>query len=349
VIVPDSADVTTDVTAELLRYAEACRTAIPAYLPADGVTPYLRTPVADYLARPGKGLRPALCLATCEAFGGAVADAIPSAVAIELLHTAFLVHDDLADGSELRRGQPTLHERYGAALALNAGDALGVYAMSALEDNRAGLGGSLAGQIAAEFEFMARQTVDGQALDLGWRIDNRLDIGPDDYLELIMRKTCWYTTILPLRVGAITGSRGRADVEPMIRFGFLLGAAFQIQDDILNLTASGGAYGKEPLGDLLEGKRTLMLIHVLAAMSPADRNRIEGFLAAPRASRGREDAIWVAARMEALGSIAFAKAFAAGIASDAATAFAAAFAGVGETSAKAFVRSMIPFMVERTW
>ena len=82
------------------------------------------------------------------------------------------------------------------------------------------------------------QTVAGQALELGWRIDNRLDLDPDDYLELIMRKTCWYTTVLPLRLGALIGSDGRVDLEPFIGFGFNLGAAFQIQDDILNLTAT---------------------------------------------------------------------------------------------------------------
>ncbi len=337
------------VEADLRRYADLCRAAIPGYLPEAGGPVHLVDPVADYLGRPGKGLRPALCLATCEAFGGSLEDALPSAVAIELLHTAFLVHDDLADGSELRRGAPTLHRRYGLPLALNAGDALAVYALAALRRTRDRLGPALAERIAAEFEFMARQTVEGQALDLGWRIDNRLDLQPSDYLDLIMKKTCWYTTILPLRAGAIAGSRGRADIEPMIRFGFLLGAAFQIQDDILNQVADGGAYGKEPLGDLLEGKRTLMVIHVLAAAQPDDRARIERFLAASRPERTYDEAAWVARCMDDCGSVGFARAFAAGIASDAESAFAAAFAAVPASPARDFVRALIPFMVERTW
>jgi geranylgeranyl diphosphate synthase type II len=164
-----------------------------------------------------------------------------------------------------------------------------------------------------------------------------------------MKKTCWYTTILPLRVGAIAGSRGRADAEPLIRFGFLLGAAFQIQDDILNEVSVEGDYGKEPLGDLLEGKRTLMLIHVLAAAAPDDRVRIERFLAASRRERTFDEAAWVARCMERYGSVAFARAFAAGIASDAAAAFAGAFAAVPESRSRDFVRALIPFMVERTW
>jgi geranylgeranyl diphosphate synthase, type II len=79
-----------------------------------GVSQYLRAPAAEYLERGGKGLRPALCLATCTAFGGEVEDGLPSAAAIELLHTAFLVHDDVEDDTDLWRGEPTLHRKYGS-------------------------------------------------------------------------------------------------------------------------------------------------------------------------------------------------------------------------------------------
>ena len=179
------------------------------------MSPYLGIPAADYLGRAGKGLRPALCLATCEAFGGDVEDALPSAAAIELLHTAFLVHDDVEDDSELRRGAPTLHRRYGRAVAMNAGDGLAVLALGALRDNERRLGRRLAARIWSEFDFMARQTVDGQARELGWQLEGRTDLTPDDYLDMIMQKTCWYTTLLPLRVGALIGcprgGRPRAD------------------------------------------------------------------------------------------------------------------------------------------
>ena len=201
---------------------------------------YVGVPAADYLQRAGKGLRPALCLATCTAFGGDVEDALPSAAAIELLHTAFLVHDDVEDDSELRRGGPTLHRQYGRALAMNAGDGLAVLALGALRDNQCRLGRRLAARIWSEFDLMARQTVDGQARELGWQREGRTDLTPDDYLDMIIQKTCWYTTLLPLRVGALIGARKRVDLEPMLRFGFFLGAAFQIRDDILNLVGTRG-------------------------------------------------------------------------------------------------------------
>jgi geranylgeranyl diphosphate synthase type II len=312
-----------------------------------GHHPYLAAPMSDYPSRKGKALRPSICLATCEAFGGPLDDALPSAVAIELLHNAFLVHDDIEDASLLRRGEPTLHRRYGTPLALNAGDGLALQALATLRENIDLLGPRLADRIMVEFDFMSQQTVAGQALELGWCRDNRIDLGPDDYLELIMKKTCWYTTVLPLRIGALVGSRGTAELDPMIEFGFHLGAAFQIRDDILNLVGDPDVYGKEALGDLLEGKRTLMLIHLLASADPADRRWLVAFLARVPAERQREDVARVLELMESYGSIAFASEFATGVARSATASMDAAFAGLDDTPALRFIACLVPYMIER--
>ena len=309
--------------------------------------PYLAVPMSDYPTRGGKALRPSLCLATCEAFGGPLDDALPSAVAIELLHNAFLIHDDIEDASLLRRGEPTLHRRYGTPLALNAGDGLALQAMATLRENIDLLGPRLADRIMVEFDFMSGQTVAGQALELGWCKDNRTDLEPDDYLDLIMKKTCWYTTVLPLRVGALIGSRGTAELDPMIEFGFHLGAAFQIRDDILNLVGDPGVYGKEALGDLLEGKRTLMLIHLLASAGPADRRWLVAYLGRAPAHRPPQDVARVFELMMTYGSIAFAAEFAAGVARSALTSMDAAFAGLDDSPARRFIACLVPFMIER--
>ncbi len=309
--------------------------------------PYLAAPMSDYPSRRGKALRPSMCLATCEAFGGPLGDALPSAVAIELLHNAFLVHDDIEDASLLRRGEPTLHRRYGTPLALNAGDGLALQALATLRENIDLLGPRLADHIMMEFDFMSQQTVAGQALELGWCRDNRIDLEPDDYLELIMKKTCWYTTVLPLRVGALVGSRGTAELDPMIEFGFHLGAAFQIRDDILNLVGDPGVYGKEALGDLLEGKRTLMLIHLLASADPADRRWLVAYLARVPAERRREDVARVLELMLSYGSIAFASEFATGVARSATASMDAAFAGLDDAPALRFIACLVPYMIER--
>jgi geranylgeranyl diphosphate synthase, type II len=332
---------------ELAGYHALARRAALGYLRADGASHYLRAPAAEYLERGGKGLRPALCLATCGAFGGEVEDALPSAAAIELMHTAFLVHDDVEDDSDLRRGEPTLHRQYGRALAINAGDGLAVLALGALRDNESRLGRRLSSRIWSEFDFMARQTVDGQALELGWQREGRIDLTADDYLDLIMKKTCWYTTVLPLRVGALIGTKGAVNLEPLLRFGFFLGAAFQIRDDILNLTGSPAAYGKEPLGDLREGKRTLMLAHLLAAADPGDHARVLHYLALQPAERSAALISQILTMMHNHGSVAFADEFARGIARSAAVAFEEAFARAPDSPARRFIGDLIPYMVER--
>lgn len=333
----------------LARYARIARFACEEYLPREGSLAYLVHPAADYVGRPGKGIRAALCFAACEAFGGDEDDARPSAAAIELMHNAFLVHDDVQDASTRRRGGPTLHEIHGIPLAINAGDALMVSSLRALRNNTKTLGARLGDLVVSEFEFMAQQTVDGQALELGWRKDNRLDLEPADYVDLIMKKTCWYTTVLPLRVGALIGSRGAADVEPMIGFGFSLGAAFQIRDDVLNVSGDPEAHGKEPYGDVYEGKRTLVLVHLLTVADSADRRWLAEFLGRTRDDRSAADVDRVVAMMAAYGSIAFAKEFAKGIAGTAREDFDAAFAGVPPSDARSFVEGMIPYMIERSW
>ena len=135
---------------------------------------------------------------------------------------------------------------------------------------------------------MAIRTTAGQSLELRWRRDNALDLQPEDYFHLILQKTCCYTTMYPLRIGALIGSRGALDddaLEPITQFGYYLGAAFQIRDDLLNLVGAPATYGKEALGDLREGKRTLMLIHLLQAADPRDRAWLAAYLDRPISGR----------------------------------------------------------------
>ncbi|MDH3250987.1 MAG: polyprenyl synthetase family protein, partial [Acidimicrobiia bacterium] len=205
--------------------------ALPRFLPEREPRRWLYDLVAVYPSRRGKGLRPSLCLSAARAFGAPSVEALPSAIAIELVHNAFLVHDDIEDGSEQRRGSPTLHHQVGDSLAINVGDALAVLAMAPLRENTRVLGGRMARRIGDEFQTMMFRTIEGQAIELGWREDSVADLEPDDYLNLVLLKTCAYTTIYPLRIGSIIGSWGAVDLEAVTRFGFYLGAAFQIQDD----------------------------------------------------------------------------------------------------------------------
>lgn len=300
----------------------------------------------DYPSRPGKGLRPSLMLATCRAFGGSRNAALGPATALELLHNAFLIHDDVEDASTHRRGERTLHELHDVPRAINAGDALGFLALLPLRDG-SGMSSRVHRRVLDEFEHMARLTVEGQARELEWRDAGGVAPSPEDYLDLIMHKTCWYTTILPLRVGAIIGSRGNVSLEAMNRFGFFLGAAFQIRDDLLNLVAWSDAYGKERLGDIREGKRTLMLIHLMDQSAGDDSVFLQEFLGRSAHARSSSGIDRVFAMMLEYGSIEFAEEYGKGIAFSALGAFDEAFADVAESAHRSFVRSLVPYMLAR--
>jgi geranylgeranyl diphosphate synthase, type II len=308
-------------------------------------SPYLYDLVREYPSRAGKGVRPALLLATCQAFGRPSDEALGAAVALEMLHNAFLIHDDVEDQSALRRGSPTLHELHGIGLAVNAGDSLAHLAMQPLVGDRA-LSTRLKERLVAELLMVVRQTTEGQALDLGWRRDSVVDLDPAAYLTMAGKKTCWYSTVAPLRMGAIIGSSGTAQLHALSRFGFFLGVAFQIRDDLLDLKGGSGS-GKEPFGDLREGKPTLMLIHLLATADGDDRRWLVDYLHAAPSGSSSEGACRVHDLMVRYGSLTYARDFAAAMEVEAHRAFGKAFSAVGDSEHLGFLRGMIPYMLAR--
>jgi len=301
----------------------------------------------EYPSRPGKALRPALCMSAGRAFGANPDDLLGVAVAIELLHNAFLVHDDVADGSEMRRGRPTLSATYGIAAALNAGDGLAIVAGQVLRRATRRLDRDLADLVWAEFDTMAMRTLEGQATEVGWRLDKVDNLAPEDYLSLIMHKTCWYTTIHPLRVGAIVGSGGTVELGPLVRFGFHFGAAFQIRDDLLNLVGEERTYGKEILGDLYEGKRTLPVMHLLDAAKGQDRELVRDYLRRSRSERSADMVNAVRSLMDDYGSIAFTSEYAEGILLVAEEYFEQAFADAQPGPDLDFLRTLVPYVWAR--
>ena len=302
---------------------------------------------ADYPGRGGRSLRASLCIATARAFGATLDDSVNSAVSLELLHNAFLVHDDVEDESDERRGQPTLHLLHGVPLAINVGDGLAVMSLRPLIENRRILGPRLALRILEEAERMARESVEGQAIELGWRRDNVIDLRDDDYLQMILKKTCWYTTIYPCRIGALIGTRDGVDLDRYLRFGFFLGAAFQVEDDLLNLVGDRRRYGKEIDGDIWEGKRTLMLIRLLQRATPHERSRLRRLLLQTRRRRKAEEVDWVRDRLDAYGCIDEAKQVAHGLAGAALHEFSVAYSGLANSRDKAFIEALTTWVIER--
>jgi geranylgeranyl diphosphate synthase type II len=257
-----------------------------------------------------------------------------------------LIHDDIEDDSEQRRGRPTLHVEHGVPLALNAGDTLTLVSLRPLLEYPERLGGDLAMRIGRETARMAFTSAEGQAMDLGWRRDNLIDLDDADYLQMVLKKTCWLATIYPIRVGALIGTRGAVDLAKFVHFGFFLGATFQIQDDLLNLVADN-SYGKERDGDLWEGKRTLMLIRLFRESTPAERERLTSILRVSRKERAAGDVAWIRAQMDRYACIDYARRYAHRLAGAAMHEYSVAFADVPESRDKHFIKEMITWVVER--
>jgi geranylgeranyl pyrophosphate synthase/uncharacterized protein with NAD-binding domain and iron-sulfur cluster len=304
--------------------------------------------VKDFIDRSGKGLRPALCIATARALGGRAEDAFPLAAGLEMLHNAFLVHDDIEDGSDSRRGVATMHRRAGLPIAVNTGDAMNALAMRFFRNGGERLGPAAALRIFDEVDHLLVETLEGQAMELGWVRDNDLTLGADDYLRLVLKKTAWYSFIHPLRIGAIVANCEDENLSRFDRFGYLLGLAFQITDDVLNLSGDVARYGKEIDGDLWEGKRTLLLAHALGQANPTDRAWINIFLARPRERRLPREVLRLHQIIADGGSIQWAQRAAAEFAEAAAREFHnSAFAGVAAGPDLEWLRACVDFLIQR--
>ena len=340
---------TLDFTAleqRMARYRDLTLDRLLAEVPSSS-SDYLWDLVPIYPRRGGKGMRAALCLATCRTLGASLPKALNTAAAIELLHNAFLVHDDAQDGSNLRRGQPTLHQEYGLAVAINVGNALNLLALGRLLDNHVLVGPHASLELMRDAQEMLYRTLEGQALEVGWIRDNVCDLDFRDYYQLCLKKTAWYTTIFPCRAGAWIATGNRRDARRLDRYGWYLGLAFQIRDDLLNLTGQAERYGKEIADDLLEGKRTLMLIHLFRSTQGRERQRLERFLETPRPARSADDAHWVLEQMATRGSLDFAQRTARRLAGAALAEAIEALRDVPDSADKGFLFELPLFVVER--
>ena len=335
------------VVSEVLdEYSGLTRSRMLAYLPEKEPRHYLYDLAADYPLRGGRGLRPSLCIANAKAMGGTEYAAILSAVSIELMHNALLVHDDLEDGSEMRRGRETLHELHGTPIAVNVGDTMILMSLQPLLDNTLHLGPQMAIRILNETMRMSQETAEGQAMELGWRRDNIFRLAEKDYLRMVAKKTAWLTIIHPLRVGALIGAGPQVNLDPFVSFGFFMGNAFQIQDDLLNLIGDEKKYGKELNGDIAEGKRTLMLIRLFEEATEKERKELITMFSWTR--QEREQAIpAIRSLMDKYACIEYAQAVAQGMAGAAQHEFEKIYGGLSRTRDIEFLEGMIRWVITR--
>lgn len=234
---------------------------------------------SDHLIKAGgKKLRPSLVILSCEAVGGRSENALKTAAAMELIHTFSLIHDDIMDKDEMRRGKPSVHILWGEPMAILAGDTLFSKAFeNVLETN--------AENVPPQRTLEASKTVvdscikicEGQALDIGF--EGKLDVKESEYMEMIYKKTAALIAA-STKAGAILGGGTGEQIEALSEYGRLIGLAFQIQDDYLDVVSDAEKIGKPVGSDIVEGKMTLMVVHALANASEDDKNKLISILEA---------------------------------------------------------------------
>lgn len=217
--------------------------------------PGLYAPICYALEGGGKRLRPVLMLAACDAFGGDIAACLPPALGVEVFHNFTLVHDDVMDHSDTRRGRPTVWKKWDVNTAILSGDAMTTIAYA----HAAMCPSDCLAAIISRFSQMTMAVYEGQQVDTEFETAGCVSLG--QYIEMIRLKTSALIAY-PLQMGAIIGGASQHDAELMHAYGDSLGIAFQMQDDYLDVYGDAATFGKPIGGDILNEKKTWL--HIMA-------------------------------------------------------------------------------------
>lgn len=216
----------------------------------------LYTPVKYILSQGGKRLRPVMCLMACNLFSDKIEEAVMPAIGIEVFHNFTLVHDDILDNAEIRRGSPTVHSKWGPSQALLSGDVMAFIASEciAMTPEKA---------LQRVFRLFSRTAIEvcsGQQLDLDF--ENKAVVSEKEYIRMIELKTA-VLIAASLKTGAVIGGAAERDQDLLSEFGRCLGIAFQIQDDVLDTYGDSKMFGKKTGGDIVSNKKTYLLVKAL--------------------------------------------------------------------------------------
>lgn len=226
-------------------------------------------PIGYTLSLGGKRVRPLLCLLACRLYSDNIATALPIARALEVFHNFTLLHDDLMDKSPIRRGQPTVYRKWNDNTAILSGDAMSIEAYRSLEGIE---NPQLLFKVLPFFNKMAIEICKGQQYDMDF--EEREHVSVAEYIEMIRLKTAVLLGAA-LRLGALVAGAYDSDAQILDEVGQALGLAFQIQDDYLDVYGDEKTFGKPIGGDIMNGKKTLMLLYTQAKLEREDRAELD--------------------------------------------------------------------------
>lgn len=233
----------------------------------------LYEPIRYVMSLGGKRIRPVMLLLVYNMYGKDIDEALKVAMALEIYHNYTLLHDDLMDNADMRRGHATVHKRWNTNTAILSGDTMLVLAYKYLISAKT----DCVDELARIFTQTAIEIGEGQQYDMNF--ENRLDVTAAEYLEMIRLKT----SVLiagAAKMGAIIGGAPREDAESLYKFGEMIGMAFQLQDDYLDVYGDPAVFGKKIGGDILCNKKTYLLIKALSNADVPTREELLQWLTA---------------------------------------------------------------------
>jgi geranylgeranyl diphosphate synthase, type II len=227
---------------------------------------------ADYiLSLGGKRLRPVFVLIGCGLFDKSPEKALKAALAIEIFHNFTLLHDDIMDNADLRRGQPTVHKKYNANTAILTGDVMMIQAYQHLLDYDDPV---LVKSVLDIFNKMAFEVCEGQQLDMDF--ETRSDVCIDEYIEMITLKTS-VLLATAIQLGSIIGNASSSDQKHLYEFAKNFGIAFQLRDDILDTFGEASSVGKKIGGDIIQNKKTYLYLKALELSDSVEKTRLQDY------------------------------------------------------------------------
>lgn len=231
----------------------------------------LYEPIAYALSVGGKRLRPALTIMGCNLFTDSVEGAIDAAIGIEVFHNFTLLHDDIMDNADIRRGNPTVHKKWDENTAILSGDAMMIKASQFVTRTHE----EFLKPVLKTFNKAAIQVCEGQQYDMNF--ENQSFVAEENYLEMIRLKTA-VLLAASLKIGAIIGGASNEDAQHLYNFGENLGLAFQLQDDLLDTYGDAKIFGKNIGGDIASNKKTFLLIKALSTAKGDDLAELKDYL-----------------------------------------------------------------------